>query len=656
MRLQVTNPGILSKMLHSFGIDMEHNFRSYNPVFVGRFRAFSALIFFFIFAFGLLGCRGPAEHREKADDVAYEFIEQGQKAALGESEEFTIDRPSDLLRRRLLVGQALAVTDESSLGSDKLKRIEHWPDPNYLDPTYNGPTVIHVKISRDAKVILSLVEALQVGAWNSFSYQSQKEDIFRAALELDLEANQFRNIFNQEFTSLILSDTRGNDGFSGAQLSSDTGVSRKLASGTILAADLAIDLANLLTSPKASAMGTKLDTSISIPLLRGSGKHIVTERLTQAKRNVVYSIYKFERFKRTFAVNITSKYLNVLRNLDTIKNSEENYRGLVVSVRRSRRLADFGELEEIQVDQAVQNELRARNRWIEAIQRHAQSLDEFKLLLGLPTDAKIQLDRDELEKLAKLEEQLTGAVEEDSDTTVTASSADAPIVLVEPGNKNPGPLEMDQREAIELALDNRLDLRTAIGRVYDAQRDVVVAADDLRAELTFFGSASSGANRSINSADNPDAKLRADKAAFSALLTMDLPIERTKERDEYRNSLINLERTLRDKNRREDEVKLDIRNDLRNLLSTRESLQIQARSVDVAQKRVDSTALFLEAGRAAIRDVLEAQESLLSAQNALTSALVAYRISELQLQSDMGLLKVGSDGLWQEYVPQTEQK
>ncbi|MBW8036261.1 MAG: TolC family protein [Planctomycetes bacterium] len=604
---------------------------------------------------GLIGCKSPAQHREKADDVAYDFIRQGQQKAFDKSEDFTIERPADLLRRRLLVDQKLPYTDESSLGSDKLPRIEYWPDPNYLDPKYDGGTKI--KVPHDANVVLSLLQALQIGAWNSFNYQTQKEGIFRAALLLDLEANDFRNIFNQEFTSLIKSDTTGDDRVSGIENSSNTGVTRKLENGTILAADLAIDFANLLTSPKASALGTKLDTSISIPLLRGSGKHIVTEPLTQAQRNVVYAIYSFERFKRTFAVDVSSKYLDVLRDLDEIDNNEKNYRNLVRSVRKSRRLADLGRLPEIQVDQALQSELRARNGWIAAIQRHERSLDDFKILLGLPTDARIQLDRIELDKVsASAAPLLKGDTEEEVSPDGKTPSADAPITLALPGGKNPGPLEMDRTVATRLALDNRLDLRIAVGEVYDAQRDVVVAADDLRGELTLLGEASSGANRSIGSADSDNAKLRADKAEYFALLTLDLPIERTEERDNYRNSLMVMEKTLRDKNLLEDQVKLDIRNRLRTLLATRETIQIQVKAVHLAQKRVKSTELFLDTGRAEVRDLLEAQESLLSAQNALTSAFVTYRTAELELQRDMGLLKVASDGLLTEYTPENTKK
>ena len=50
--------------------------------------------------------------------------------------------------------------------------------------------------------------------------------------------------------------------------------------------------------------------------------------------------------------------------------------------------------------------------------------------------------------------------------------------------------------------------------------------------------------------------------------------------------------------------------------------------------------MFLEAGRAEIRDLLESQEDLLSAQNELTAAIISYRVAELELQRDMGVLQV----------------
>jgi outer membrane protein TolC len=593
------------------------------------------------------GCLEPAEHREKADKVAYRIIQNKQLETMGMAEDFSLVRPSDLLRRRLLTGQGLQFPDETSLGSDKLAHIEYWPDPGYLRsaPDNKSPKPFVPK----SVMNISLIQALQIGARNSFAYQSEKEDIFKTALRLDLEMNDFRSIFAQEFESRFASDSTGDKTVSGTANSSNTSVSKKLENGTVFTADLAVDLINLLSTNTASSVGVQLDTSVSIPLLRGSGKHIVREPLTQAERDIAYEIYGFDKFKRAFAVDIASEYLSVLRRLDQVKNTKENYRSLIFSVRRARRMADAGELPEIQVDQAVQNELRARDRWIGAIQSYENGLDSFKILLGLPTDARIELDRSELEILVKKSEKLTAEPQGDEEVTEQNHSAEDEIVLAEPGIKNAGPLEIDVKEAIGLAFDNRCDLKVAQGRVYDAQRDVVVAADDLRAELTLFGSAKSGGRRSVASADREDGRLRGDKLDAYALLTLDLPIERTQERDEYRNSLISMEKTLRDKNQLEDKIKLEIRNDLRSLLQARESIQIQAKSVAVANKRINSTNMFFEAGRAEIRDILEAQDSLLSAQNSLTAAVTDYRVSELDLQRDMGLLKVGADGKWQEY-------
>jgi outer membrane protein TolC len=63
---------------------------------------------------------------------------------------------------------------------------------------------------------------------------------------------------------------------------------------------------------------------------------------------------------------------------------------------------------------------------------------------------------------------------------------------------------------------------------------------------------------------------------------------------------------------------------------------------------VQSTALTLRMGRIEIRDALDATDALLGARNALTDALVDYRIARYELARDMGLLRLdpsGPDGI-----------
>ena len=115
----------------------------------------------------------------------------------------------------------------------------------------------------------------------------------------------------------------------------------------------------------------------------------------------MYAIYEFDRFKRTFAVNTASEYLSVLQQTDEVSNAEENYRMRISTSRRSRRWADAGRTSEIEVDQAVQSELGARNRWVSAKEGYKNRIDAFKSSLGLPPDALVELDPNDLEAIVE---------------------------------------------------------------------------------------------------------------------------------------------------------------------------------------------------------------------------------------------------------------
>ncbi|MBN2316700.1 MAG: TolC family protein, partial [Sedimentisphaerales bacterium] len=434
----------------------------------------------------LTGCRTPTKHRQTADRVASIIIAGKQKEALGKTESLRIERPSDILRRRLLEQQKLPTSSEASFGTDRLTSIDHWPEPNYpYAHTSNNP--LELTIEPNKPVRLSLIQALQVGASNSLDYQSRKEDVFQTALSLDLTRNNFRNIFSAQGTSDLTADTSDTELGTGAEV----GVSRSLKSGIDLGGAMAISLVKLLSQNGASTLGLNTDASISIPLMRGSGAHIAAESLTQAERNVIYELWDFERYKRTFAVSIARSYFNVLRQMDNVTNAEDNYRSSVASARWSRRRADAGRIPEIEVDQALQRELSARNNWISAQEQLKSTLDSLKSTLGLPVDALIEVDPNDLVQMRGraeeiLEQMRTASVREISET---APPADAKIDLVPVNYEDAGPLEIEESQALDLAFENRLDLKVANGRVYDSQRQVVVAADSLRAGLTLGGTA-----------------------------------------------------------------------------------------------------------------------------------------------------------------------
>jgi outer membrane protein TolC len=601
--------------------------------------------------FALVGCKTTSTYRMEADGVAETIIEQKQEQLLRETGDFSIERPSDILRRRLLIEQKLPYYGEASLGSDALEPVPHWPEKDYPKFETSSETVVPMESGQPLQ--LSLIQALQVAAQNSHDYQTKKEALFRKALDLDLEANDFGFIWGGDVQSQYTADKSGTEAVKGFENSGSLSLSKVLYNGVQITTALAIDLVKLLTQGETSSFGITGDASISIPLLRGAGKHIVTEPLTQAERNVVYAIYEFERYKKTFAVDIARNYLDVLRQLDQVDNNAESYRSLITSARRTRRLADAGRADAVDVGRAEQDELRARERWIGAMMQYENRLDSFKMAIGIPPDTAMELDRGELERLKAYVWEIIpnidhGAVsfaEEGED------SADAEIVLKKPDRENAGPLEMDEPLAIALGFDHRVDLRISEGKVYDGQRKVVVMADALGAELTLFGQASFGESRSLLSAGLEDASLRGDSGIYTGLFTLDLPFERTAERNAYRNSLIDLEQAVRDFQMTEDDIKFSILTALRGMVEGREALSIQTNAVAVAEERVKSTEMFYEAGRTQLREVQDAQDSWLTTKNSLTAAVVDYRMAELEFQRDTGILKIDEKGLFVEYHP-----
>ncbi len=303
------------------------------------------------------------------------------------------------------------------------------------------------------------------------------------------------------------------------------------------------------------------------------------------------------------------------------------------------------------MDLAVQRELQARSGWISAQQQYENRLDTFKVLIGLPADARIKLDPNDLDPLRQRGNTYVETMKTayKAAAAETAPPADAEVVLVPPSKEDAGPYEIDEALAIKLALENRLDLRVANGVVYDAQRQVVVAADALRAGLTLRGSAAWGVARTAPAKGMWESILR--DAAYSSTLAFDLPIERTRERNNYRNSLINLERATRSVQTLEDQIKTAIRSELRTLLESRESLKINAQSVVIAENSVANAKLQLEAGRLQIRDLLDTEDQRLAAQLGLTAAIIRYRTAELQLQRDLDLLTITREGLLKEFSP-----
>ncbi len=520
------------------------------------FRAWPALLLLTLY-----GCN-PAAYRADADREAYGIIGQKSAGIQGLPAAFNIEKPRRAFR--------------------------------------NGEV-------NSATVVLTITDCLRIATENSREYRERMESLYSEALSLSLERHEFDPIyFGQGNFELENDSTRKtiSNVFS-------LGFNRMLATGADLSVEMSTSLFRVISGGDPSELATSaLSVSVVQPLMRGYGQAVTLENLTQAERDMVYAIREFVRYRKSLTVNITRSYLALLGRIDQVKNAENNFKSLSTQhdIVQAKVLANLAS--PLEVDQAAQQVLEARDSWISSIASYERAVDQFKLLISIPIDTNIQFDSDDLDRIAA---------------------------------RGVNRIDLEMERAVDLALENRLDLKNTKDQVDDARRKIPVAEDLLKPGMDLvlgYGADSDGRKAMFDFADG--------EKDYTVGIDYDLPLDRKDERNTYRQAFINLAAAERDYEAAHDEIVLEVRNDLRDLNLAVEQYAIQENSLKLAEKRVDRDTLYLEEGRAIMRDVLESQNALLSAQNAVTSALIDYYSTKLDLLLAMESLWVDENGMWKE--------
>jgi outer membrane protein TolC len=450
---------------------------------------------------------------------------------------------------------------------------------------------------------LRLKNVLVMAAKNNREYQTKKEDVYLSALALTSQRYQFQLRYGVG-GSVAWQEKSGEE-----DISADLNLNliKWLSRGTQITFDIIQDYLKYLVGGKTEVFQTALSLDILQPLFRGAGRTMAQADLIQAERDVVYQIREFLRYQRSFSVTVAEKYFSLLQTKNNVENYWKNYVYLQQTRKRVEMLSEAGRIPPIQVDQTKQDEFRAYQNWVEANNNYKELFDEFKIFLGLSPEAKISLE----------EKGLANFLE-----------------------KGIPEIEVDQEESLKLAVENRLDLMTVYDQLEDSKRDASVALNALRTKLDL--------NLGVESSSPQDSHpvLEFNETTYTAGLDFELPLNKIPERNAYVKALISLDRQKRNAMLKEDEVRLDVLNLYRNLEEAYQTYLIQKESLELANKRVGSADLLLQAGRAETRDLLEAQESYLSAKNSLSSAIVNYLVSYLRFLRDTELLKLDNKGIW----------
>lgn len=580
------------------------------------------------------GC-SPARYRDRADREAYRIIREKSPAVPGMDPEFSIEAAAPPVS---LDGAPEVTEADAALGPD-------------------GGGEVGARI-------LSLERALQLAVTNSRTYQNEKEALYLEALGLTLDRHRYTPIFSGGASTTFTQETRevtGASDFSQAlgaagdvigeieQLTgtpadllnqyasiveqagaiagwdnpqtdlvderslrgdSSFGVGILLKGGGQIALGLTSNFLRFLTGDARESANSVLTGSFAQPLLRGAGSKVSAERLTQAERNVLYSLREFTRFRQEFTVDICSAYYGVLEQRDAVRNNYRSYVNFQRSFARESAFAQEGRKTQADLGRLEQSLLTNEDSWINSIRQYKENLDRFKVQIGLSTDARVVLDDQELDLLR-------------------SSGLSHPDISAE--------------DAVKVALTTRLDLYNEHDRLEDSERRVVVAANALKPGLDLL---LQGSVRNTGETDFEDLDFR--QGRWNAGVDLDLPLDRKAERNGYRSALIAHERAMRGLTLAEDNIKLQVRADWRNLDQARRNYEVAKKKVELNERRVEEQDLRAELGQVTVLDLVDAQNALTESQNGLTAALVNHTLFRLGFWRDMGILYIKKDGRWEE--------
>lgn len=478
------------------------------------------------------------------------------------------------------------------------------------DPKAIPPAEILDDRSATNRLVINLDQALTLAVENSRDYQDQKEVLYLTALELTGARYQFSPQFFASTSPQISGSPEGSDGFSAPN--TRVGVSQLLTTGGKLTASLVNDLVWYLTGKPANQARNSainiLSVNLEQPLLRGLGVNSPeVEALTQAERNVAYAVRSFSRYQQQFAVTTVNDYFTLLTQKDIVKNNYRNYTNRVETTKYlEARAIDRERMSS--ADDARTAELNAKTAYINTLASYLNLLDAFKLRLGIPLSTRLFLDDKDLQQLIA-----------------------AGLITV----------DIAPEAAFRICVDKQMDVLNSIDQFEDSKRKVRVAADQLRAEVNFF------AGGTLQSEGPPDyVHFDPNKLEYNAGFNVNLPVDRFPQRNVYRRTLVSFESELRLLSLTLDNYRDRIDRGLRSVEQTRLNYLSAAESLKVAQRRVENNVMLMEAGRATVRDVREAQDGLIQAQNDLASIYADYLRTRLDLLLNIGVIDTRPDKFW----------
>lgn len=402
------------------------------------------------------GC-APADYRLRADRDAYSLVEHGSTDPRWPLDGYTIEpSPESRMYDPYSPDRPPMPPDDPTS-----HRLMHYVDHKKGYPKWhqNGDTphvenpewMAYLSYDEEGRVILDPDEAMRLALLNSREYQDALETLYLSALDVSLEQYAFDVLFfggnntgDTQSNFFLLSGPLSGEGSSSSELTNATGIeaNRLFACGGELVVGFANSVVWQFAGPDHYNAVNVLDFSLVQPLLRGAGRAVVLESLTQSERDLLANIRQMERFRRGFYTQIVTGrnpgpgpsrgglgfggvssggpgsaggFMGLLEEQVRIRNQEANVDALERNAERLDAYYQIGRAQRFQVDQIRQQFYDAVSTLLRQRAAYQSRLDSYKVLLGLPPDLKVLVQSDLLDRFELIDPAMNATEDRISD-------------------------------------------------------------------------------------------------------------------------------------------------------------------------------------------------------------------------------------------------
>ncbi len=444
---------------------------------------------------------------------------------------------------------------------------------------------------------LDVVESVNLALKNNRDLLRTLEGRFLAEIDAELALHGYWPLLQPLTIASMYSEAAGG------------GPSRSDAAAVGLSQRLPFGGAVALTGTAAGASGRGPDAfsltptlSVSLPLWRNAGAIVANNPEISTLRSAVYAEREMEHVRQVLAIDIARRHYSLIQAKKAIRNLEINLENARKLRNQSEAMFRFGRVTKTDLFRAEFQVSQAENDLLNAVENRKLLEDVFKIQLAIPPETPVELTAEDVA---------------------------------------PPPEAIDDAGYLEAVRARNILWKNTQDRFEDEKRSLHVAADALNPRLDLSGSAEAGA-----SSDEPLRGYRHDPAAWSAGLALEIPLDRMPLHRNYQAAVLRFLQAERSFVQSRDELSRQARERVIALKQGIFNVRLQMRSVDEAEKALKVLTYEYRQGKVANRDVIEAQNKLIAAQNQLLRSLVDALIARLEMRQFAGQLQIDPEGQW----------